>query len=82
MSGIRNIEVLKLTQKNLSDGKVVDITDNNITEVSSYSFLVKMLEAYNKRAFKPNERIAEYIKLNLSLDEEKAKSQWFDGAFS
>lgn len=79
MSGIRNIEVLKLTQRNLSDGKVVDITDNNITEVSSYSFLVKMLEAYKKREFKPNERITEYIKLNLSLDEEKAKSQWFDG---
>lgn len=30
MSGIRNIEVLKLTQRNLSYGKVVDITDNNI----------------------------------------------------
>ena len=74
------VELLKLNQSNLDEEfKVVNVEDENITTTSNYNFLIRALEAYNNRKFKNNERVTEFIKINLSNDEEIAKKQWFDG---
>lgn len=74
------VELIKLDQTNLEENfKVVNVTDDNITRTSSYNFLISALETYNGRKFRNNERITEFIKINLSKNEEIAKKQWFDG---
>ncbi|MSU01381.1 hypothetical protein [Tissierella pigra] len=74
------VELVKLDQTNLEENfKVVNVTDDNITRASSYDFLTKALEVYKGRKFENNERVTEYIKVNLSKDEEIARQQWFDG---
>ncbi|WP_425446652.1 hypothetical protein [Dethiothermospora halolimnae] len=74
------VKVLKLTQGNLdSNDKVTDIKDDNITRISRYNFLIKALETFNNKKFNSDELITQFIKINLSVDKEKAKEQWFDG---
>lgn len=73
------VELLKLDQSNLDGFKVVNVTDENITKTSSYNLLIKALEIYNDRKFKNNERVTEFIKINLSINEEVARKQWFNG---
>lgn len=74
------VEQLKLDQANLKNFKeVVEVRDDNITTTINYNFLIKALEIYNDRKFDNNERVTEFIKINLSQNEEIAKQQWFDG---
>lgn len=74
------VKVLKLDQSNLdNERKVVNVTDDNITKLSRYNFLIKTLENYNNNKFTNNELITEFIKINLPYDEEQAYTQWFDG---
>ncbi|MCT4543507.1 MAG: hypothetical protein N4A63_08195 [Vallitalea sp.] len=74
------VKVLKLSQKNLdSERKVINVTTEEETKLSNYSFLVKTLETYNDRKFNENELITEFIKINLPKDEDQAREQWFEG---
>lgn len=74
------VEVVKLDQRNLKDRKVINVTENNIIRDNRYNFLIILLETYNKKEYKNNERITEYIICNLPVEnEEKAHEQWFEG---
>lgn len=79
MNNTKFVKVLKLTQRNLKEGKVINVNEKNETKLNQNNFLIKMLVAYREKEFSNNEMVTEFIKCNLPTDEEQAKKQWFEG---